>query len=174
MRERTSERWTSSLALFPSASVHSYPSSKWCCPCTHEFLVVGFITFLFDPLHHTCVVSVVKWVCSGGGCPLNRQEPRLQVELPVAAGETRPLNPRSAVWNPHVTLCCAVVLTPKQLASFPAEASTTRSQTARPVWGSPLCSQVHSLACIWVPADSKGTNTSEIFLWPLFQDLLGA
>lgn len=120
MRERTSERWTSSLALFPSASVHSYPSSKWCCPCTHEFLVVGFIAFLFDPLHHTCVVSVVKWVCSGGGCPLNRQEPRLQVELPVAAGETRPLNPRSAVWNPHVTLCCAVVLTPKQLASFPA------------------------------------------------------
>ena len=47
--ERTSETWTSSLALFPSASVHSYPGSKWCCPCTHEFLVVGFIAFLFVP-----------------------------------------------------------------------------------------------------------------------------
>lgn len=45
--------------------------------CSYTRVFGGRVNSLFSliPFHHIRVVLVTKCVCSGGGCPLNRQEP---------------------------------------------------------------------------------------------------
>lgn len=90
----------------------------------------GRVNSLFSliPFHHIRVALVTKCVCSGGGCPLNRQEPScFRWSCLWCSPKHGPGTQAARCGGPRASPCCAVLLIPKQLAGFTAEASTTHS-----------------------------------------------